>query len=118
MFQHKDFSGQLIWALQHYVSVNIQDPDESFFEEEMQEPSTVPGEGTNQHNEPLEDGEDGSDTIPPMQKSFLPTLKSFLLSFKTCALNKVTKSHTMLAQDSFLGSLLVLPVELWNGIVG
>ena len=32
--------------------------------------------------------------------------------------NKVTKSHTMLAQDSFLGSLLVLPVELWNGIAG
>ena len=34
------------------------------------------------------------------------------------ALNKVTKSHTMLAQDSFLGSLLLLPVELWNGIAG
>ena len=77
MFRHKDFSRQLIWALQCYVSVNIQGPDESFFEEEMQEPSTVPGEGTNQHNEPLEDGEDGSDAIPP-------TLKSFLLSFKTC----------------------------------
>ena len=30
---------------------------------------------------------------------------------KSKALNKVTKSHTMLAQDSFLGSLLVLPVE-------
>ena len=24
----------------------------------------------------------------------------------------------MLVQDSFLGSLLVLPVELWTGIVG
>ena len=34
------------------------------------------------------------------------------------ALNKVTKCRTMLVQDSFLGSLLVLPVELWNGIVG
>ena len=32
--------------------------------------------------------------------------------------NKVTKCHTMLVQDSFLGSLLVLPVELWNGIAG
>ena len=31
---------------------------------------------------------------------------------------KLTKSYTMLAQDSFLGSLLVLPVELWNGIAG
>ena len=29
-----------------------------------------------------------------------------------------SQSHTMLAQDSFLGSLLVLPVELWNGIAG
>ena len=37
---------------------------------------------------------------------------------KSKALNKVTKSHTMLAQDSFLGSLLVFPVELWNGITG
>ena len=29
-----------------------------------------------------------------------------------------SQSHTMLTQDSFLGSLLVLPVELWNGIAG
>ena len=29
-----------------------------------------------------------------------------------------SQSHTMLVQDSFLGSLLVLPVELWNGIAG
>ena len=28
------------------------------------------------------------------------------------ALNRVTKCHTMMVQDSFLGSLLVLPVEL------
>ena len=41
-----------------------------------------------------------------------------LLQKKSKALNKATKSHTMLAQDSFLGSLLVLPVELWNGIAG
>ena len=27
------------------------------------------------------------------------------------------KSHTMLTQDSLLGSLLVLPVELWNGLM-
>ena len=37
---------------------------------------------------------------------------------KSKALNNITKSHTMLAQDSFLDSLLVLPVELWNGITG
>ena len=29
-----------------------------------------------------------------------------------------SQSHTMLAQDSFLDSLLILPVELWNGIGG
>ena len=29
-----------------------------------------------------------------------------------------SQSHPMLQQDSFLGSLLVLPVELWNGIAG
>ena len=29
-----------------------------------------------------------------------------------------SQGHTMLAQDSFLGSSLVLPVELWNGIAG
>ena len=28
------------------------------------------------------------------------------------ALNRVTKCHTMIVQDSFLGSLLVVPVEL------
>ena len=34
------------------------------------------------------------------------------------ALNRVTKCHTMMVQDSFLGSLLVLPVELSKRIVG
>ena len=27
------------------------------------------------------------------------------------------KSNAMLTQDSLLGSLLVLPVELWNGLM-
>ena len=105
MFWHEDFSGQLIWALQCYDSVNIQGPDESFFEEEMQESSTVPGEGTNQHNEPLEDGEDGSATIPPTQKSFLPTQKSFLLSFKTCWIG-----GRNLVDDDIIGVLAALPM--------
>ena len=72
MFRHEDFGRQLIWALRHYVSVDIQGPDKSFFEEEIQEPSTVPGEGTNQHNEPLEDGENGSDTIPSNAEELPP----------------------------------------------
>ena len=33
VFQHEDFNGQLIWALQCYVQVNIQGPEQSFFEE-------------------------------------------------------------------------------------
>ena len=53
MFRHEDFSRQLIWVLQRYVQVDRQGPKESFFEEETQEPPTAPGEGTNQHNEPL-----------------------------------------------------------------
>ena len=31
VFRHEDFSGQLVWALQHYVQVNIQGPEQSFF---------------------------------------------------------------------------------------
>ena len=34
------------------------------------------------------------------------------------ALNKVTRCNTMMGKDSFLGSLLVLPAELYKGIVG
>ena len=37
---------------------------------------------------------------------------------KSKALNRVAKCHTMLVQDSFLGYLLVLTVELWKGIAG
>ena len=48
MFQHEDFGGQLVWALQHYVQVDIQGPEQSFFEEETQELPTAPGEATNQ----------------------------------------------------------------------
>ena len=55
MFQHEDFSGQLVWALQWYVQVDIQGPEQSLFEEETQEPPTAPGEGTNQQNEPAEE---------------------------------------------------------------
>ena len=52
MFRHEDFGRQLVLVLQQYVQVNIQGPDQSFFEEETQQPPTAPGEGTNQHNKP------------------------------------------------------------------
>ena len=34
LFRHEDFGGQLIWALQHYVSIDVEGPPESFFEAE------------------------------------------------------------------------------------
>ena len=69
MFRHEDFGGQLVWALQRYVQVDIQGPEQSFFEEETQEPPTAPGEGTNQHDEPSQvtapaNTKDASNTIP------------------------------------------------------
>ena len=32
MFCHEDFRGHLIWALQHYISIDVEGPPESFFE--------------------------------------------------------------------------------------
>ena len=34
VFHHEDFGGQLIWALQRYVSIDVEGPPESFFEAE------------------------------------------------------------------------------------
>ena len=34
VFRHEDFGGQLIWALQRYVSIDVEGPLESFFEAE------------------------------------------------------------------------------------
>ena len=42
MFQHEDFGRQLVWALKCYVQVNIQGPEQPFFEEETLEPPTAP----------------------------------------------------------------------------
>ena len=40
VFHHEDFRGQLIWALPWYVTVDKQGPEEVFFEEEPQQPTT------------------------------------------------------------------------------
>ena len=34
VFRHEDFGGQLIWALQRYISIDVEGPPESFFEAE------------------------------------------------------------------------------------
>ena len=31
MFQHEDFGGQLVWALERYVSTNVEGPESAFF---------------------------------------------------------------------------------------
>ena len=40
IFCHEDFGGQLIWALPWYVTVDVQGPEEAFFIEEPQQPTT------------------------------------------------------------------------------
>ena len=40
VFRHEDFGGQLIWALPWYVTVDVQGPEEVFFAEEPQQPTT------------------------------------------------------------------------------
>ena len=57
-------------------------------------------------------------TTPGQSQKLFKTSETVNLTEKSKALNRVTKCHTMLVQDSFLGSLLVLPVELWKRIVG
>ena len=80
MFQHEDFGRQLIWALQRYVQVDIQGPEESFFEEETQELPTAPGEVTNQHNEPFgtTNVEDASNTILNNVEELPPLVQDML----------------------------------------
>ena len=83
MFQHEDFGGQLVWALQRYVQVDIQGPEQTFSEEETQEPPTAPGEGTNQRDEPSQatnptNIEDASNTIPNNTEELHPLIQDML----------------------------------------
>ena len=59
VFRHEDFGGQLVWALPRYVTVDVQGPEQSFFAEEPQQPTTraagdgdsaVPPSGTAEDN--------------------------------------------------------------------
>ena len=42
VFQHEDFGGQLIWALQCYVSINMEGPEESFFDQQQDADAAAP----------------------------------------------------------------------------
>ena len=83
VFRQEDFGGQLVWALQRYVQVDIQGPEQSFFEQETQEPPTAPGEGTNQPNEPMEEtnptnADAASNTIPNNTEELHPLIQEML----------------------------------------
>ena len=54
------------------------------------------------------------ETTPGQSQKLFKTPETVNLTEKSNALNKVTKCNTMMEQDSLLGSLLVLPVELWK----
>ena len=72
----------MVWALQRYVQVDIEGLEQSFFEEETQEPPTAPGEGTNQHNEPSQATDpanaDASNTIPNNAEELHPLIQEIL----------------------------------------
>ena len=81
--RHEDFGGQLVWALQRYVQVDIQGPDQSLFEEETQEPPTALGEGTKQQNKPEEEthptnADAVSNTIPNNAEELHPLIQEML----------------------------------------
>ena len=82
VFRHEDFGRQLVQALQRYVQVDIEGPEQSVFEEETQEPPTAPGEGTNQHNEPSQTTDpanaNASNTIPNNAEELHPLIQEML----------------------------------------
>ena len=83
VFRHEEFGRQLVWALQRYFQVDIQGLEQSFFEEETQEPPTAPGEGTNQHNEPSQatdpaNADAASNTIPNNAEELRPLIQEML----------------------------------------
>ena len=83
VFRHEDFGRQLVWALRRYVQVDIQGPEQSFFEQETQEPPTAPGEGTNQPNEPMEEthptnADAASNTVPNNAEELHPLIQEML----------------------------------------
>ena len=57
-------------------------------------------------------------TTPGQSQRLLMTSETVNLTKNLKALNKVTRCNTIMEKDSFLGSLLVLPVELWKYVPG
>ena len=52
VFCHEDFGGQLVWAFQRYMSIDIEGPSTTFFEVEQQQTSTgAAGGGTGQQQQ-------------------------------------------------------------------
>ena len=57
------------------------------------------------------------ETTPGQSQRLFKTSETVNLTEKIQSGSTRSQSHTMLAKESFLGSLLVLPVELWNGLM-
>ena len=51
MFCHEDFGGQLIWALQRYVSIDVEGPPKFFFEAEGGAAAVAPTGGAQQQQQ-------------------------------------------------------------------
>ena len=80
MFRHEDFSRQLIWALQHYVQVDIQSPEQSFFKKKPRSCLLLLGRAPINTMSPHKVLQMLKMCPTPSQT----TLKSFLLSHMTC----------------------------------
>ena len=80
VFQHEDFGGQLIWALQHYVQVNIQGQRSLFLKKKPRSHLLLLGRArinTMCTHKALQ-------MLKMHPTPSLTMLKSFLLSFRTC----------------------------------
>ena len=81
VFRHEDFGGQLVWALQWYVQVDIQGLEQSFLKKKPRSRLLLL-EGTNQHNEPSQATDpanaDASNTIPNNAEELHPLIQEML----------------------------------------
>ena len=99
----EDFGGVLVWALQWYVHVDIEGLEQSFFEEETQEPPTAPGEGTNQHNEP-------SQATDPANADALNTILNNTEELHPLIQEMLDRGGNNLDDDDIIGVMVAAPM--------
>ena len=97
VFQHEDFGGQLIWALQCYVQVDIQGPEESFLIKKCRSRLLLLGRAAINTRSPHKVLQMlKMHPTPPLTK-----LKSFFLPFRTC---------WNLDNDDIIGAMVAAPM--------